>query len=340
MRLKPGVYTTKSEEKNTTKTSFTFDNSISGGEYAPQMQIRYVPDSSEFKIAVKRGKKSEEFNGINFLREVGFNDTQIKKMMGNGSHADIVFERTGNRKGKSVHDIYNVLTGMKVSPAENKELVASKIFEFTADNAKFGTGTNVVKDNLGVKTDHFNKEVLQQAVAKTFNVAIDSEVNKPDDVDDLRFKDVLTDNDFIIGELAKDFDTFKKNTIELLKSDKKISARSLNPGVRHLGTSLNRFMSAGSVIQAPEQINPLYVAATDKKITQLGEGGLNSMTITEGSRNLAKVSFNRIDPIETPESGNIGVVEHLSQAATIKNGTIYAPFLKVKDGVVIGEYLR
>lgn len=332
MRLKPGAYTTVGLDKDEIKTNFMFDNSYKGGRYVPQIVVTFNPADFDFNVTVK-SKPPVVFNGINFLREIGFNDTEIARMIGNNNISDIIFKKYGNRNAKSITQLYKAITGTNTN--ETPEKARLTLFEYLNTNASFGpTGADVVKHTLGTNSMTMTKDVIAKSMQKTFAVA--RKDVPEDDKDDLRFKDVYDDNDFIVEEADKDFNTFKEKALEILnsKTGKGVKYTDFRGAVK-LDTGINRFFAKSSLIQTPDQTNPLFMAGMGKKITQLGDGGMSSDASRneKRARNLASMSLNRIDPIETPESGNIGLIGHLTQSATIKDRTIHTTVLKVKDGI-------
>jgi DNA-directed RNA polymerase subunit beta' len=333
MRLKPGIYTNKTSSLGDVKTNIMVDNSsISSGEYVPQMTVEYKPSKNEFTVSIKRGNKTYNFNGINFLRILGFRDPDIKKMLGNGIVSDQLFEKYGNKNLKGINDLYTAVIGTVPTDKTPTEL-KTELFDFLQKNAKFGTGIPVVQANLGLKEDYLSPKMIAGAVTKTFAVFQDQV--EEDDKDDLRFKDVFDDNDFILEQIEKDWMDFVNDAQMVLDSGRKDIRHTDIRATTKIGKSLGKFMSSSSLVQTPEETNPLFMTGMTKKITQLGEGGLSPDSARNefSARNLSANSMNRIDPIETPESTNIGLVEHLTQDAKIEDRTIKAPVLKVRDGV-------
>jgi DNA-directed RNA polymerase subunit beta' len=332
MRLKPGAYTTKNTDKNEVKTQLMFAKGIKSGQFMPQINMFFRPATEEFKIVVSSRPKVE-FNGINFLRQLGFQDGEIRNMIGNATVSDTLFQKYGNKNAKSVNDIYKAVTGKNASVSPDKARL--DLFDFFKDNALFQTGSAVVQSNLGLNgkdSSYLSKPIITMAVKKTFSVSANE--TQPDPKDDIKYKDIFNDTDLIMEQVEKDIDTFVEKSKEKLESEDGFKADAFSP-ILKLGDSVKTFMSESSLIQTPEETNPLFVAAMNKKITQLGDGGLSSDAARNefGARNLTISGVNKVDPIETPESGNVGFVQHLTQSAEIKNKTIYIPVYKVKNGV-------
>ena len=329
LRLKPGSYTNKVTQSSEVKTNIMFDNNV-GSSYVPPVVVKFSPITNDFKITVG-GKKKENFNGINFLRNVGFKDAEILNMMGNDYVADAVMSKYDKRENKNINTVYKAFTGK--TSTETPDKTKLMLEDYLKENAKFGSGESTIKDSLDVDSSYLNKDVLFKAVKKTFGVS-KNEVNE-DDKDDLRFKDVYDDNDFIIEEFKKDWDMFlDKSKAVLATSSNNINYTDIR-AVTKLNKSIDKFFSSSDLVQTPEETNPLFMSALSRKITQLGTGGMSSDAARNefSARNLATGSAGRIDPVETPESGNIGLVQHMTQNAEIINKTIVAKYFRVKNGI-------
>lgn len=330
MILNPGVYTEKNAASNVVTSSFMFDK-MHSSKYMPPIDIVVDPVNIKFDINVGMQTKSS-FNGINFLREFGFSDTEIAKMIGNNQVSDALFAK--NKGSRSVADIAKAVTGKApTTTAKARE----ELMNFLEENAIFGdSGKKVNKATLGLESSRVTKDVILKAVTKAFGVARNDV--EQDDKSDLRFKPILSDNDLMMRELETDFIKFKNNAIEGMKKGR--SDWSKIRDVAKLGSSLDTFMSRDSLSQNSEQTNPLFMASINNRVTQLADsskGGISpdaKRNIVK-PRNLKQSAVNRIDPVETPESSNIGLVEHLTQAAILKNKTVYIPVLKVKNGSAI-----
>jgi DNA-directed RNA polymerase subunit beta len=156
-----------------------------------------------------------------------------------------------------------------------------------------------------------------------------------DDKDDLRFKTIVTDNDFILENIKKDWDGFLEKSREVLDTKKKPKVSDIRASSK-IGKSLTSFMSSSNVAQLPDAINPLDMVSASRRVTQLGDGGMSSTSARNAvsARNIVSGSMNRLDPVETPESQKIGLVEHLSVGAIVDGKTIKAPVYKVDKGSV------
>jgi DNA-directed RNA polymerase subunit beta' len=336
MRLKPGIYTEHDTNSPTVSTKFRIDNNDKLTSYVPGMEFSYDPIKSDFVVEIQ-GKNKMNVKGVNFMHALGFSDQEIVRAIGNDQIADNLMRNS--KETKSINDIYKALTD--VTSRDTPERTRASLFEFLSANAVFGSGSENLRNTIGVASNSVNKDVIIGAVKKLFAVA---RADEPEDiVDDLRFKEVLDDNDLIMDEFENDFKGFKDDILKKLstmKNDKVHYSEFDKSTAKRLSNRIETFMSGNSdqltgktsLMRSPEQINPLFMASLEKQVSQIGgSGGLSKDTSRNAlsQRNLKGMGMNRLDPVETPESGSIGLLERVSQNAIIKNKTIYAPVLKV-----------
>lgn len=323
MKLKPGSYTNKGFGAGGVKTQILFNNS-GNSAYMPAIFITYSPVDSKFQIIVKRGGEAA-FDGVEFLRALGVSDAEIVSAIGNGSIADTIMKNTKSRKG--LPEIYKAITGK--ASGETPDKMRASLLEFLSKNSDFGASEDsTLPFTIGSNDAYLTKDVLLKSVHKTFSV-FRNETDE-DAKEDLRFKSVYDDNDLILEAVKKDFEEFRTSSLKVINEKKKVSYIDLK-GILALGKSIDKFMKT-SIVQASEETNPLFMAAINNRVTQLGEDtGLSDENVNNiiGPRNLKVMGINRLDPVETPESGKVGLVEHLSQAAKIKDHTIVVPVLRV-----------
>lgn len=325
-RRKPGIYT--GIKKDGVHSEFYMDSSI--GSYFPAMSMSFDPSKMKFLVHIKSGGKQTNFDGVNFLRQLGISDNALRKAMGNTPITEEVMSRS--RGNKTIYDIYKVLVGKESK--ENTDLTRLGVLEFLKNNAQFGSGASVLKDNLGTASTHLNTDVFLQSVAKMFAV---SRNDKPeDDVNDLRYREFLSNNDTIMEEIQKDFQKFKANAIELLNGSTSPNVSGLRSSLTDLGKGLDDFMKKSDLVLNGEQLNPLTVQGYRRQATMIGSsdiGGNTGSTLLKPRDVKGAYSANRIDPIDTPESKKAGLVERITEGAILKNKTIYIPVVKVVNGV-------
>jgi DNA-directed RNA polymerase subunit beta len=98
-------------------------------------------------------------------------------------------------------------------------------------------------------------------------------------------------------------------------------------------SSIRNFFGQSQLSQFMEQINPLSSLAHKRRLSSLGPGGLNRKRAGVEVRDIHSSHYSRICPIETPEGGNIGLINSLSSYAKLDQfGFITAPYAKVENG--------
>lgn len=324
-RRKPGVYTTfKTESVN---TDFYVDNNVGDG-YFPAMSMSFTPKTLKFQVTIKSGGKNYNFDGVNFLRELGIDDGAIRRAMGDVSITDSVMSHS--KGNKTIYNIHEALLGRKSN--ESTDITRLNVIEFLKNNGKFGSGKNVVKDNIGSNAATMGRDALLKSVAKMFKVL--RKEQPEDDINDLRHREFLTNNDVIMEQIAKDFKNFKTNAIDLLNGKNTPTYMGLKSGLTDMGKSLDKFMRESDLVLNGNQLNPVAVQSYASQATVGNSVGSGNKIIKP--RDIKGVmSANRIDPIDTPESLNAGLTERISDGAILKNKTIYVPVLKVRGKAAV-----
>ena len=96
--------------------------------------------------------------------------------------------------------------------------------------------------------------------------------------------------------------------------------------------------SSSQLSQYMERGNPLSLITHLRRISALGQGGLDRARATIDVRDVHPSHYGRICPIETPEGQNIGLINSLSVYSDLNEyGFMVTPFYVVKDGKVTKE---
>lgn len=328
MRLKPGCYTTKDEDRGTIKTSFMFSRNANT-KYMPIINLNIKTGASpEFTVEVKKG--GFNCNIVNFLWILGFSDVEISKALGNGVFADSLVHRYAAKKTfKSPRELLKILAGVSTELLTDNQARQS-LWDFFNDNAHFDS--EVINENIGVKSNTFNKDIVFKAVQKASSV-LDGTL-EPDVKDDIKFKDIYSGEDLIFDKFCEDFNMFLESSKTKLETNKTVNANDFRK-LTNLGNGIKDFFTKSELVQSSDQINPLMVESESRKITQFGEGGMGSDSSRNevNARNLTQSAMNKLDPIETPESNKIGLAQHLAQGVKIEDKTIKMPVFRVFNGV-------
>jgi DNA-directed RNA polymerase subunit beta len=103
-------------------------------------------------------------------------------------------------------------------------------------------------------------------------------------------------------------------------------------------STITEFFTGGQLSQFMDQTNPLSEVTHKRRLSALGEGGLEKERAGFEVRDVHPTHYGRICPVETPEGQNIGLINTLSTYSKVNElGFIEAPYKKVVDGKVTEE---
>ncbi len=107
---------------------------------------------------------------------------------------------------------------------------------------------------------------------------------------------------------------------------------------RQLMAVVREFYSSSQLSQFMDQVNPLAEVEHKRRISSMGPGGLTRERAGFEVRDVHTSHYGRLCPIQTPEGGNVGLINYLATFARVRQfGFIETPYLKVKDGKVTKE---
>ena len=162
---------------------------------------------------------------------------------------------------------------------------------------------------------------------------------KTDDIDNLmnrRLRAVgeLIDSQFRIG-LAR----IERTIIEKMNS---VDPETIMPqnliNAKPLISAILDFFCTSQLSQFMDQTNPLSEIGHKRRISALGPGGLTRERAGFEVRDVHPTHYGRLCPLESPDGGNIGLINSMSLfAKTNKYGFIETPYKKVVNGVVTDE---
>ena len=162
---------------------------------------------------------------------------------------------------------------------------------------------------------------------------------KTDDIDNLmnrRLRAVgeLIDSQFRIG-LAR----IERTIIEKMNS---VDPETIMPqnliNAKPLISAILDFFCTSQLSQFMDQTNPLSEIGHKRRISALGPGGLTRERAGFEVRDVHPTHYGRLCPLESPDGGNIGLINSMSLfAKTNKYGFIETPYKKVVNSVVTDE---
>lgn len=107
---------------------------------------------------------------------------------------------------------------------------------------------------------------------------------------------------------------------------------------RSFGSRVHSFFATGQMSQFMDNENPIAEIEHKRELTAKGPQGLTSERAGFEVRDVQPSHYGRVCPIQTPEGGNVGLINHLSLFARVNSlGFIESPYFKVKNGRITDE---
>lgn len=313
-RLRPGVYT-RIQDNGEISTFFNVDKSIDFDRgFNNNFKINFDPEKKVFTM----GYGAKNIPLINVLNSVGVKADEMKTMWGKDVYESNV-NAYGHKDIVNQKKMYEAIFGKQPPASETSETIANAIKErlFATELDKETT-----KITLGKAYDKVDKGSLLTASKKILDVHR-GEV-EPDDRDSIIFKSFYGAEDHIREKLIKNAERLKSSIkFRLSKTrsiNKSLSSQTFDPFV--LGT-----ITTSQLSNPPGQTNLLSIIGENSKITVMGEGGIGSTNqISDDSRQISNSEAGFIDPLHTPEGGQIGVSVHHTMRAIKLGNDLYSQF--------------
>lgn len=197
-------------------------------------------------------------------------------------------------------------------------------------NRKFG---------LDIPDDEYTLQ--KQDLIAMINYLTGLRKNKPDfeldDIDHLGNRRIRTIKDQFETVLRRGMVRLKHYVVDKLgkfKSDE--TDEPITPGLffksQAVESAVKYFFQRGELSQIVDQTNPLSQITHERRLSALGEGGLNRKRASFKVRDVHISHYGRICPIETPEGGNIGLIVSLGIFAAVDNlGFLTTPYIPAEE---------
>ena len=154
-----------------------------------------------------------------------------------------------------------------------------------------------------------------------------------DDRDSLSYQKFLGPEDFFSERIEKDAGAALRTA--LFRTTNKGNLTPMKNGVF---TSVLNGVLIGSGLGAPiEEVNPMEILDQNLRVIRTGDGGIASGAhgIPIDSRSVQPSHFGFIDPVRTPESGNVGIDLRLAVGASKgSDGQIYSSLRNMRTGAL------
>lgn len=318
-RLKPGVYT-KRQSNGQISSFFNVDKTVDFERgFNNNFKIHFDPDDKTFKM--QYGSKNIPL--YNSLRSIGMSIEKMKSAWGPDVFEanKAAFEKHQFRDQNKLYlAIFGKSPGKDKTDSEIKEEIKKRLFDTELD-------PDTTKITLGKPYQNVGEDPLIDASKKIID--IHKGEAESDDRESLIFKSFYDIDDHIKEKLIKNSDRIIGNIKFKLKKNrsinKAISSQSFDPWI--IGTVTNSQLSS-----PPNQTNPMSILGESTKVTVMGEGGIGTANaVTNETRNISNSEVGFMDPLHTPEGGNIGVAVHTSMDTIRIGKDLFSKFLK-KDG--------
>ncbi|NPA26406.1 MAG: DNA-directed RNA polymerase subunit beta [Chloroflexi bacterium] len=163
-------------------------------------------------------------------------------------------------------------------------------------------------------------------------IAINNNIEEPDDIDHLANRRVRTVGELVQTRLRVGFRRMErviKERMSLRGERERVTPASLI-NIRPISAVLREFFGSSQLSQFMDQTNPLSELRHKRTLSALGPGGLRRERAGFDVRDVHHSHYGRICPIETPEGPNIGLIGRLATYARVNPyGFIETPYRKV-----------
>jgi len=234
-------------------------------------------------------------------------------------------------------EIYNKIRPGDMTSAENaKEFLFKTFFDLRRYDLS-AAGRYKLNQRLGldfknnIKNRVLQKEDVVETIREIVRLNSDPEA-KEDDIDHLSNRRVRT-----VGELVRDKVRVGFLRMERIVQDRMSvsDSRAVTPALlinaRPIIAVLQEFFASSALSQFMNQTNPLAELEHKRTLTATGPGGLSRERAGFEVRDVHSSHYGRIDPIQTPEGQNIGLVNYLAGFSRInKYGFVETPYRKIK----------
>lgn len=314
-RLKPGVYT-KVQNNGEISSFFNVDKTVDFDRgFNNNFKINFNPEKKTFIMTY--GSKNVPL--INALRSLGVTRKEMVDKWGEAVYS--ANEKAYDRRVTSDQDkLYQAVFGRKPAPgADVNAEIKERLFATKLD-------PSVNKITLGKAYDKVGKGAILDASKKI--IGIHRGDVDPDDRESLVFKSFYDVEDHMRDRLIKNSNKIIWNLKNKLKRNrsltKSVSAQAFDPFI--VGT-----ITMSQLSTPPSQTNVLSIVGDSSKMTVMGEGGIGSANaITNDARQISNSEAGFVDPLHTPEGGNIGIAVHTAMDTVKIGNDLYSKFVDKK----------
>lgn len=248
-------------------------------------------------------------------------------------------------KDKSVEsvffDIYKVVRlSEEASSFENAEKFVNSLFFSNKYNLS-DVGRMKINYRLDINVDLNTLHLTKEDILATIKVLnkIKHNDEKTDDIDNLANRRLRCTGELMESQFRSGMAKVERSIIEKMNS---LDFETIVPqnliNTKPLTSTISDFFNTSQLSQFMDQTNPLSELGHKRRITALGPGGLTRERAGFDVRDIHYTHYGKICPLESPEGGNIGLINSLSIfAKTNKYGFVETPYRKVENGVLTSD---
>lgn len=169
-------------------------------------------------------------------------------------------------------------------------------------------------------------------VAYNHYMLLIDDVLEVDDIDNLANKKIKSVGKLLKNQLKIGISRIAKNyTLDPVDTNvENFSLKDIPFNQKPIESSIMEFFQGHQLSQYLDQTNPLTELTNKRRISALGPGGVKRESAKLEVRDVHFTHYGRIDPIETPEGQNIGLINSLALYSKVDDeGQILAPFKAV-----------
>ena len=308
LRFKPGVYV----KSRPNETSAHFKMPIGYSKFNHSMD--YNPAEKRWTAYID-GKTIPLYS---YLHSVGVSDDDIVGTV--GLEALDLMKSNSDLK-KDAAKLATILTGEKADAqnlGENEVKVREKLFSIPMT-------PDVPKLKYGKEYTSFATGLVVDALGNMARVLAGEE---DADIDSSRFKEFRTFDEILSERIEKATNGIQARIRQRMR-DKTGIREIVQPD--KIGNIVTSFFNRSQLSNYPSQSNPVNFLSGLTRTTIFGEGSLgNKRAVSKEDRDVDPSMFGTIDPMHTPEAGDIGAVMHVTAGARKGKGTINATLFDPK----------
>ena len=235
-------------------------------------------------------------------------------------------------------EIYRKLRPGEPAILENAESLFSGLFLEGRRYDLGKVGRYKINKRLGLKLPNEKSTwvLTRQDIigAISYLIELQNGKGRVDDIDHLanrrlrRVGELVAVNAFRVGLLRLERSIKEKMSL-ISPDDKPLPANLIN--ARPLIASLNEFFRSNQLSTILDDTNPLSEIDNLRRVSVLGQGGINRERASFSIRDVNSSQYGRLDPVRSPEGPNIGLVTYLALYTKVNEyGFLETPYRKIE----------